>query len=450
MKRFAALAFAALAHPAFAQMQHERAAVDTAAMAAPADSAAAHGGMDMGGMDMSGMDMSGSGPTMRGMYGSYPMSREASGTAWQPEAAQHQGVHVMRGNWMLMFHGVVDLVFDHQGGPRGDQQFYSSNMLMGMAQRPLGPGTLGFRSMVSAEPATIGANGYPLLLQTGETSDGHTPLIDHQHPHDLFMELAGTYSVARGNRSAFVYAGLPGEPALGPPAFMHRFSALNLPEAPITHHWLDSTHITYGVLTVGAVADRVKVEASAFRGREPDQDRWNIESPKLDSGSFRLSVNPTPALALQASYGRLHSPEQLEPNVDQNRVTASAMADGHCGSDGHWQTTVAWGRNDNRPGHTLDAVTGELAVAMHEQHVFLARAEYVQKDELFVSPDARAGQVFDVGELSAGYRFDFWRSGRIGAGLGVLGTLSLVPGAIHDAYGSHPASVLLFTHFALR
>ena len=403
-----------------------------------------HSGMDMSGMDMSGMDM-----PMNGMYGPYPMTREASGTAWQPEAAEHHGLHLMTGNWMMMLHGVADLVFDHQGGPRGDDSFYSGNMLMGMAQRSLGPGTLGLRTMLSAEPATIGANGYALLLQTGETADGRTPLVDRQHPHDLFMELAGSYSLSAGNRSLFVYAGLPGEPALGPPAFMHRFSVMNIPVAPITHHWLDSTHMTYGVLTAGAVVDRVKVEASAFRGREPDQNRWNIESPKLDSHAFRLSFNPAPEWALQISHGRLKSPEQLEPEVNQDRTTASAIYDGHW-SGGHWETTLAWGRNRNRPGHTLDAFSAEAAVQVREVNVFLARAEWVQKDELFEPGDPFYGRVFEVGELSAGYRRDLWQSGHVAAGLGVLGTVVLAPRSFDGAYGRLPTSALLFVHLALR
>src|SRR5206468_8154265 len=157
-------------------------------------------------------------------------------------------------------HGTGEVAYDNQGGPRGDEKLFSSNMLMGMAQRSLGPGTLGLRAMLSLEPGTIGKEGYPLLLQTGETANGRTPLVDRQHPHDLFMELAGSYSVASGNRSLFIYGGFPGEPALGPPAFMHRYSGANIPVAPITHHWLDSTHITFGVLTAGAVVDRVKVE----------------------------------------------------------------------------------------------------------------------------------------------------------------------------------------------
>ncbi|HEY3215141.1 MAG TPA: hypothetical protein VGK93_01475 [Candidatus Eisenbacteria bacterium] len=384
-----------------------------------------------------------------GMYGPYSVTREASGTAWQPEAAKHRGVHVMRGGWSFMLHGMVDLVYDRQGGPRGDEKVYSANMVMGLAQRPLGSGRLGLRVMASLEPATIGRNGYPLLLQTGETADGRRPLIDRQHPHDLFMELAGSYRIATGDRSCYLYAGLPGEPALGPPAFMHRFSGMSFPQAPITHHWLDSTHISYGVVTLGAVQDGVKVEASTFHGREPDQDRWNIESPKLDSPSFRLSVNPTPSWALQMSYGRLESPEQLEPEVDQDRTTASAIYEGRL-RGGHWQGMLAWGRNRNRPGRRLDAFDAEATVELSDAHTLLARLERVEKDELFPEAEPRAGQPFVVGEASAGYRYDFWHDVHAVGGIGVLGTVTLVPARLRDTYGKHPESVFLFGHLGLR
>jgi hypothetical protein len=225
---------------------------------------------------------------------------------------------------------------------------------------------------------------------------------------------------------------------------------VNIPVAPITHHWLDSSHITFGVLTAGVVVDHVKVEASAFRGREPDQDRWNIESPKLDSHSLRLSVDPTDRWALQVSYGRMHSPEQLEPDVNQDRTTASAMYDGTFGDTGRWEGTVAWGHNRNRPGHDLDAFTAEVAATFGERHTVFARAEHVEKDELFLEPDPRAGQIFKVGELTAGYRNDFWHQGRITAGLGAAGTLSFVPDELQSAYGDMPASVLLFLHAAIR
>jgi hypothetical protein len=417
---------------------------------APADSA--HAGMDHSAMhhDMAGMDMAGHDHTMPGLYGPYPMTREASGTSWQPDAGRHAGVHVMRGAWMLMFHGFADLVYDHQGGPRGGEKWLSDNMGMAMASRPLGPGTLGFKSMLSLEPATIGKEGYPLLLQNGETADGVTPLIDRQHPHDLFMELAGSWSVARGDHSLFVYAGLPGEPALGPPAFMHRFSGASIPVAPITHHWLDSSHITFGVVTGGVVAGRAKLEASAFRGREPDEERWDIETPKLDSHSFRLSFNPTSHWALQASYGKLKSPEQLEPEVDQERWTASAIADGAWGTDGHWQGTFAWGQDRNRPGNTLNAYLLEGAVELSGRHTAFARLERVEKDELFLDPDPLAGRVLAVGELTAGYRYDFLRGEHTALGLGASGTLSWVPEDARPAYGDHPLAVLVFLRAALR
>jgi hypothetical protein len=450
----AALALVGLLFPGVgrAQMHHHEPA-DTTRHANPKPAAHDHGAkkdadMDMSGMDMSGMDM-GDMP-MSGMYGPYPMSREASGTAWQPESARHEGVHIMKGAWMVMLHGFADVVYDDQGGHRGDTKVFSNNMGMAMAQRSLGPGSLGLRTMFSLEPSTIGKEGYPLLLQTGETANGVTPLVDRQHPHDLFMELAGSYSISSGNRSLFLYGGLPGEPALGPPAFMHRFSGVNIPVAPITHHWLDSTHITYGVLTAGAVVDRVKVEASAFRGREPDENRWDIESPKLDSHSFRLSVNPTDRWALQVSYGRINSPEQLEPEVDQDRVTASAMYDGTWGNTGRWEGTIAWGQNHDRPGHTLNAFTAEGALMSGERHTFFARAERVEKDELFLEPDPRKGDVFDVGALTVGYRYDFLRREHWLTGIGAAGTLSFVPDEIQNDYGDTPASVLLFLHAALH
>jgi hypothetical protein len=181
------------------------------------------------------MTMSAGDTQMAGMFGQYPMTREASGTSWQPDSTPMEGTHAMMGDWMAMAHGYVNAIYDHQGGPRGSRQTFAQSMLMGMAQRPFAGGTLGIRAMISLDP-TIGKTGYPLLFQTGETADGQTPLVDRQHPHDLFMELAASYSHAIDNvSSAFIYAGLPGEPALGPTAYMHRASGMDNPEAPLTH-----------------------------------------------------------------------------------------------------------------------------------------------------------------------------------------------------------------------
>ena len=210
---------------------------------------------------------------MTGAIGPYRMSREASGTAWQPDASLHGGVERTAGDWTLMGHAALNLVYDRQGGPRGGELGFVSGMVMGSARRELGGGTLQLRGALSPDPS-MGRHGYPLHLAAGETADGATPLVDRQHPHDFFMELSASYShPLSGSDSLFVYAGLPGEPAFGPPAFMHRLSIQDSPEAPITHHWLDSTHITFGVVTAGLVLGDVKIEASRFNGREPDQHR---------------------------------------------------------------------------------------------------------------------------------------------------------------------------------
>jgi len=201
------------------------------------------------------------------LLGPYEGTRDASGTSWQPASAGHEAWHAGAGAWSLMLHGLVMPVWDHQGGDRGDEDVFASSMIMGRAVRAAGPGRLGLRAMLSLDPALVGREGYPLLLQTGETSDGITPLIDRQHPHDLFAELGASYSISGRRHSLFAYGALPGEPALGPPVYLHRRSGMDIPEAPISHHWLDSSHITFGVVTLGGTWRDWKVEGSAFRGR---------------------------------------------------------------------------------------------------------------------------------------------------------------------------------------
>ena len=382
---------------------------------------------------------------MHGMYGSYSMNREASGTSWQPDSTPMEGLMFMSNDWMVMLHGYANGIYDHQGGPRGGTETFSTSMFMFMAQKDIGPGTFGFRSMVSLDPL-MGKSGYPLLLQTGETANGRTPLIDRQHPHDFFMELAGTYSIPlTTTRSIFIYLGLPGEPALGPPAFMHRFSGIDIPEAPITHHWLDSTHITYGVATLGYVWCNFKLEASAFKGREPDQFRWNIESPKLDSHSFRLSYNPNENWSLQVSYGHIVSPEQLDPNVNTNRTTASVIYNKPFGENNNWQTTLAWGQNNHHPGHTLNGYMLESAVNIKKTHTIFGRFERVDEDELLQENH----QVFTVNKLSLGYIYDFpiWKS--LQPGIGALISTYDLPAALRTVYGNRPFSYMLFGRIKL-
>ena len=412
------------------------------AASAPAQTTAdGMGGMDMGGTPMHDM----SAMPMHGALGGYAMSRDGSGTSWQPDATPMEMLHTMHGDWSLMLHGYANAVEDRQSGPRGDRKAFSESMLMLMAERPLGPGTLGLRGMFSLDPL-MGSDGYPLLYQTGETADGKTPLVDRQHPHDALMELSGSYSVPLGDeRSAFVYAGLPGEPALGPTTFMHRFSGMRNPEAPITHHWFDSTHVTFGVVTAGAVQGPWKLEGSWFNGREPDEHRWNIETRAFDSWSTRLSWNPTAAWSLQTSYGYLKSPEQLEPTTSVRRFTTSASYQTELAGN-PWATTLAWSRNDKRgpDGRELLPATLLESTYIAGRHTFFGRWEQAKKDELFLPGQALAGEDFRVRKLSLGYIVDIVTSGPLHWGLGgVVGFLG-GPSALEASYGRAPISTMLF------
>ena len=417
-------------------------------LAAPLAAQEPHEHHPMEGMEeMKGMEgMDHSMHAMRGMLGPYPMSREASGTAWQPESTPHTGLHTMWNGWHLMAHGFANLVYDRQGGPRGDEKVFSENMLMGMAARDLGPGHLGLRAMLSAEPWTIGREGYPLLLQTGETANGVTPLVDRQHPHDLLMELAATWSVPVGKAgdSVFVYAGLPGEPALGPPTFMHRFSGMENPEAPLGHHWLDSTHVTFGVATLGWIRGSVKLEGSVFTGREPDQHRADVESPQMDSWSVRASWQSTRDWSLQVSRGHLHSPEQLEPEIDADRTTASAIYNRPL-ADGNWQTTFAWGRNRRDPGATTDSFLLESA-ATCRRHTLFGRVERQENDELLGHD---AAEVLDVGKVSLGYIYDFRHQEGWRTGVGALASVAILPSELQATYGDRPFSWMAFLRVRL-
>ena len=404
-----------------------------------------HSNHDMGGM--AGMDhadhASHAAMPMTGALGPYPMTREASGTAWQPDASAHDGAHLMRGDWTLMGHATLNGVYDRQSGRRGDEMGFVSGMVMGSARRQFAGGdALQLRAMLSPDPL-MGKRGYPVLLASGETADGRSPLIDRQHPHDLLMELSAAYSHRLGAKdSLFVYGGLPGEPAFGPPAFMHRLSIMDSPEAPISHHWLDSTHITFGVVTAGFVHDRWKIEASRFRGREPDEHRFDLESGPLDSTAVRLSWNPTETLSLQASWADVTSPEQLEPEDDQTKWSASAIYTRPFGDGGWWSTTAAWGRRSSDHAD-LDAYVLESAIKPNEAWTLFARAERTDNNEL-VTRGGHHGPTYTVGKASVGAVRDWQVSQGATLGLGGLYAVNIIPEALKGAYGGDPAGTMVF------
>ena len=352
---------------------------------------------------------------------------------------------------MLMVHGDAFLQYDYQDGPRGDAQLGSINWSMLMAMRPLAGGTLHLHGMTSAEPFTVGNSGYPLLLQSGETYESEA-LHDRQHPHDLFMELSLMYErpISPG-LGAVLYAAPVGEPGIGPVAYMHRPSALNDPFAPLSHHWTDATHITYGVLTAGLFSRHVKLEASLFNGREPDEDRYDFDFDPLDSYGARLSATPTPHWALSASYGFLNEPEALHPEDDQRRLGASVLHSVPLGAGGEWASAVVYGANKHVHGNGSGSEPWQHSVMVESNlqldrfNTVYGRLEYVRKgSEELVIPGVDE-ELYDIGSLSLGYvrEFAWWKGATLG--LGARGGLSLVPAALEEAYGTRtPAGFAVF------
>ena len=419
----------------------------TGAEQTPSRSGTAQGSSKDTMQGMEGMQKKGhiAGMEMTGLFGGYAMSRDASGTSWQPDLAEHRGIHVMAGDWMLMGHLTLLGIYDTQSGPRGDDKFFPSGMIMGMARRDLSPADLlSFRVMLSPEPF-MGRRGYPLLLQTGETANGVTPLIDRQHPHDLFMELSGLYDhKVSSEDSAFLYFGYPGEPALGPPAFMHRASGADNPVAPLTHHWLDSTHIDFGVVTAGFVHDDWKVEVSQFTGREPDQHRFDFDKPQFDSTSVRASWNPDAHWSLQASYGHLHSPEQLEPTVNEDRYTASAMYVTKLGDESSLSAMLAWGLKHLSDGSDLNGLLLEGEYKPCDLWTIFARSEWEQNNEIVSQVTS------DIGELSFGVIRDFPVAEHWKLGLGGQFAFDFTPGQAIPTYGATPRGGTIFVRIAAQ
>lgn len=380
-------------------------------------------GMAMPGMAMPGMSMPGpaakkpvpAAPAMPGMNMSgaggmsmsssvdlnSPMSQEASGTAWLPSSSPMYGkMFMLRGN-MLMLHGAVMPRYTDVGSKRGDRRFDAPNWFMGMFSHPLTSNSqLGLRAMLSLDPVTEGGYGYPLLFQTGETWH-HEPLHDRQHPHNFQSELSATYShLIGGGRSAYLYLADPGEPALGPPTYMHRLLAYDLADAPIGHHWQDATHIQFGVATAGLnFGSRFKVEASDFTGREPDENRWSFQKARFDSYSSRVSFNPNADNAFQVSYGFIRNAEG--DGLDQHRTTASWLYNRPLGDDANFTTALVWGQNNlNTEGKT----NSYLAEADYQRgrDTFFSRIENIQKSgrELFLPEASFQSRKSDLGAYS--------------------------------------------------
>lgn len=376
-----------------------------------------------------------------------PASNEGSGTSRLPgRDGGMSGFHIMPGDdWMLMAHGYAWGVYTDQSGPRGDNKAYVQSMAMLTAQKDTGWGRIQLKSMLSLEPI-MSNRGYPNLFATGETADGD-PLVDRQHPHDFFMELAGRVDVNIGNgASLFVYGGPVGEPAIGPSAFMHRGSARYNPEAPITHHWFDSTHITYGVATAGISTAKVQLEGSIFTGREPDEDRWDIDKMRFDSWSMRGTWNPSPSWSAQVSYGRFKEPEPTHPGVDTGKLTASVS---YANGKG-FSATAAFGARNSIPGDTSKAWLAEANWDLDNRNTLFGRIENVENSELFPDHhDPLHDQPFRVTKFQAGYAYRLPLSDDFNLALGGTVSAFVKPDALNAAYGNNPMGATVFARLSL-
>ncbi len=405
-------------------------------------------GMNHGDHQMSSMSgMNGDEMMMRSVVNiNDPMTRESSGTAWSPDSTpMYAWMKTFADGGMLMLHGTFFARYTAVGSSRdvsiagkgSRSRFDAPSMLMAMYSRPLTNKTqLGFRVMTSLDPVIERGYGYPLLYQSGETFGGEA-IHDRQHPHDLFSELAVTLSHKFDDKqSVYFYAGLPGEPALGPPTFMHRLSGMDNPDAPIGHHWEDATHITFGVVTAGYTYDKFKFEASAFKGREPDENRYNFDKPKLDSFSGRFSFNPTRSWSFQISHGYLKNPEPSEPDIKiRRRTTASAIYNKNFAGDRNWSNAFVWGQNHDDEGRT-NAFLFESNYQFRKNTIF-GRAEQVQKSahELVLEDPIYEHRNFLVGAFSVGYIRDLVKDKGIDVGLGAMATYNHNPAAIAPVYG---------------
>ena len=365
-----------------------------------------------------------------------PMSREGSGTSWLPDSSPMYGRMFMFDENMLMLHGAIFPRYTNVSTRRGDDRIDAPNWIMAMYSHPLGDSTqFGARLMMSLDPLTEGGRGYPLLFQSGESWQDQ-PLHDRQHPHDLFDELSMSLSQKFDHDlSAYFYFGYPGEPALGPPTFMHRPSAMDDPDAPLGHHWQDSTHVTFGVATLGAQWRNVKIEGSIFTGREPDEDRYDFDRPRFDSFSGRISWNPTQNLAFQVSHGYIKSPEALEPDLKRHRTTASVIYNLPLGHDSNWSNTFVWGQNHD----TSEGKTQSFLVESNYQrgrNTVYFRWERVEKSghELVLNPPDES-RIFPVSGYTIGYVRDLSHGNGLDIGLGTQFTINDRPDRLDRYYG---------------
>lgn len=402
-------------------------------------------------MDMPGMQSMSHVTTMKASSLLESIEQHAiSGTDVEANSTPSQMFMRQAGSWTLMFHGEFFLNELQQTGPRGGNKFFSTNWFMPMAQRKLGHGTLTLRTMLSLEPATVTGERYPELFQQGETAYGR-PIVDGQHPHNFFMEVAGMYDYQIGEKTVLSFYVAPvGDPALGPPAYPHRASASEDPTAPLGHHLQDSTHISDGVATAGITYRSFRIEASGFHGREPGEFRWDIDSGRIDSWSARATVNPRQNWSFQYSIAQLASPEALSPGEDIRRMTASLIYNRPL-RNGNWASMLLWGRNQSlRDGNVGNSYLLESTVHFLNKNNIWTRIENVDRTnelllgESFLPPGFVERYFARVQAYTAGYDREIGHIPHLSTAVGAQFTWYGVPLLLQSTYGAHPVGAIVF------
>lgn len=374
----------------------------------------------------------------------------SSGTSAEPDSTAAPMLMTMKCGWMLMFHANAFIVETQQSGARGSDKLYSTNWFMPMAQRTVGPGQLTVRAMFSVEPATVTGRRYPLLFQQGETAYGF-PIADGQHPHDFFMEIAGLYDLQIGEHDLLSFYVAPvGDPAIGPTAYPHRASASENPVGTLGHHQQDSTHIADDVITVGFTHSIVRVEASGFHGREPDEFRWNMDQGKMDSWSTRITVQPAQDWSGQFSYARIASPEAIFPAENQARTTASVMYN-RSFENGHWASTAAWGRTRSLEDSAKEnSYLLESTVKFTEKNYVWARIENAgRSNELLIGEHRlpvgfREEPLAHVQAYTFGYDRELRLVSHLASAIGAQFTAYHAGKSLQPVYGAIPVGVSVF------
>jgi hypothetical protein len=375
-----------------------------------------------------------------------PMNRNGSGTGWLPDETPMYAWMRHANGWNLMGHGAFFLRQNFQNVnnnyKRGGSQFDIPGWAMLMAQRKIkNNGLLLLRGMLTTDVLTMGGSGYPLLFQSGEAYNGQ-PLVDRQHPHELISELGVGYTQRiRPGFDISLYIGYPGEPSIGPTAFMHRVSSMNNPDAPLGHHWQDATHITFGVATLGVRYKKFKLEGSSFKGREPNENRYNFDAPRFDSYSYRLSFAPSKNWVIQASGAYLRSPEELEPDEDVKRSTASVIYSSSKNNNHMFTSALAWGLNQS--DHQEHSILWEgnyqmKRVALH------SRFESFQKSNHELNIISLTDIIYSVQALTLGGTFRFAKWFNTDTAVGFQMTQNFIPDSLESFYGKQPLSMQVF------